>query len=130
MWFSPVNEGTYVNVVCLGILLCRRNCRGKGNLGNGGMGGIIRDAKGKWAGGFYCRLDKSTSLMVEIENLRRGLLFAAEKGIEGMEVEIDSKLVCRLSKDDLSDHQMRNNLEDYKSLLTICKRRIKYTMRE
>ena len=28
MWFDPINEGTYVHVVCLSTLLYRRNCKG------------------------------------------------------------------------------------------------------
>lgn len=52
----------------------------KGNPGEAGFGGVIRDEQGKWRGGYYGKVGISTSLIAELWSIRAGITMTKELG--------------------------------------------------
>ncbi|GAV83710.1 RVT_3 domain-containing protein [Cephalotus follicularis] len=71
----------------------------KGNPGNLGAGGLIRDNSGNWVLGFTCFIGVCFSIQAKLWGLREGLKLALNMHIENPLVETDSQL---------SIHSIRN----------------------
>ncbi|KAH7840967.1 hypothetical protein Vadar_023977 [Vaccinium darrowii] len=68
----------------------------KGNPGKAGVGGLIRDHKGEWVGGFCQSIGIQSSLEAELRGLRSGLRLARDLNITNLEVEMDAKSAIQL----------------------------------
>ncbi|KAF7813422.1 ribonuclease H [Senna tora] len=62
-----------------------------GNPGNAGCGGILRDHKGEWIGGFTSHIGSCSALDAELWGILKGLAFTKKKGLNSIMVECDSK---------------------------------------
>ncbi|KAF7818326.1 protein TIME FOR COFFEE-like isoform X1 [Senna tora] len=58
---------------------------------NAGCGGIIRDHKGEWIGGFTSHIGSCSALDAEFWGILKGLAFTKKKGLNSIMVECDSK---------------------------------------
>ena len=65
----------------------------KGNPGMAGAGGLIRDYRGNWIGGFFRNIGFTHSLAAELWGLRDGLALAKNLNIKKLHVELDAKVV-------------------------------------
>ena len=63
------------------------------HLGMGGGGGVFRDRRGPWLGGFAKKLGVCLSVRAELRAVLRRLLLATEKGFQKLVVNVDSSVV-------------------------------------
>ncbi|CAL5338789.1 unnamed protein product [Camellia sinensis] len=68
----------------------------KGDPGQAGYGGLLRDEAGTWVWGFYGYLGSCTSLEAELWSIYRGLTIIIQKGLASIQIETDSKQVMEL----------------------------------
>ncbi|KAL7165459.1 hypothetical protein ACSBR2_041193 [Camellia fascicularis] len=104
--FKPSNlHPTICDVVinwcppCVGRLKLNTDGSTKGDPGEGGFGGLIRDEKGLWLIGYYGKFDVCTSLEVEFWAIYRGLTIAFEKGYKDLTIETNSTAAIELLKE-------------------------------
>lgn len=57
---------------------------------------MIRDAQGRWCGGFRMNIGMCSITLAELWGLYQGLLLAWRNGIRNLEVEVDSLCVTQL----------------------------------
>ncbi|KAF7838390.1 ribonuclease H [Senna tora] len=80
-WKKPKNNWVKLNIDGA---VCRMN-------NSAGCGGLLRDSKGEWVGGFMAKLGPSSVLSAELWSFYYGLNMAWELGMQKIEVESDSK---------------------------------------
>ncbi|KAL7265055.1 hypothetical protein ACSBR1_002914 [Camellia fascicularis] len=103
----------------------------KGDPGEGGFGGLIRDERGIWLIGYYGKLDVCTSLEVELWAIYRGLTIAFEKGYKDLTIETDSLSAIELLKEgSVVSSSIRSLVEDSKFLMQRCGYTIQHVLRE
>ncbi|GMP59729.1 hypothetical protein CsSME_00022890 [Camellia sinensis var. sinensis] len=89
--YSPVNSPSRLKLNIGGST--------KGDPGEGGFGGLIRDERGMWLVGYYGKLGVCTSLEAELWAIYRGLAIAFEKGYKDLTIETDSSSAIELLKE-------------------------------
>lgn len=80
----------------------------KGNPGQAGFGGIIRNHEGAPLILYYGNMGWDTNNSAELEGLWRGLLLAGEHNYYPLEVEGDSQILINMAKKILNGSQTRN----------------------
>ncbi|GFY81989.1 hypothetical protein Acr_02g0002290 [Actinidia rufa] len=68
----------------------------KGNPGQAGAGGLIRNHEGRWVAGFCHNIGTTNSLEAEVTAIRDGLELVNRLGLTNVDVETDSKLAVQL----------------------------------
>lgn len=61
-----------------------------------GCGGLLRDACGRWYGGFFKFLGSSSILKTEAWGILEGLRLALDLGVDLLEVESDSLMLVNV----------------------------------
>lgn len=90
----------------------------KGNPGEAGAGGLIRDARGQWLVVFTCDLGICTSVTAELEGIRQGLSLAWDEGYRYVVCEADAQTIIRIIQHgDSTSHPHGALIEDFRSLL-------------
>ncbi|KAL7260021.1 hypothetical protein ACSBR1_005811 [Camellia fascicularis] len=116
---------------CVGRLKLNTNGSIKGDPGEGGIGGLIRDERGMWLVGYYGKLDVCTSLEADLWGIYRGLTIAFEKGYKDLTVEMDSSSAIELLKEgSVVSSSVRSLVEDSKFLMQRCGYTIQHVLRE
>lgn len=86
----------------------------KGNPGEAGAGGLIRDARGQWLVAFTCDLGICTSVTAELEGIRQGLSLAWDEGYRLCEADAQTRIRI-FQHGDSTSHP--HGAEDCRSLL-------------
>jgi len=81
----------------------------KGNPGNAGGGGTIRDHLGKWIKVFSANFGSCTSVNVELLELLKGFQIARAEGIGHLLIQMDSQLVINKLKEPVGTYQVYGN---------------------
>ena len=81
----------------------------KGNPGNAGGGGTIRDHLGKWIKFFSANFGSCTSVNVELLELLKGFQIARAEGIGHLLIQMDSQLVINKLKEPVGTYQVYGN---------------------
>ncbi|CAL5362434.1 unnamed protein product [Camellia sinensis] len=103
----------------------------KGDPGQAGYGGLLRDETGIWIWGFYGKLGHCTSLEAELWAIYRGLTILFQKGTKGVEIESDSELAIDQIQNGPNTHSPYKALiEDARFLLKRCDCLLRHTLRE
>ncbi|XP_019233012.1 PREDICTED: uncharacterized protein LOC109213647 [Nicotiana attenuata] len=79
----------------------------KRSLLEGGIGGVVRDYKGKWKTGYYKKIQAISPIKIELQDFRHALQLIIREHILPVEVETDAIEVIRLLSDDYPTY---NNL--------------------
>lgn len=121
IWFAPLAGSLKLNT---------DGCS-KGDPGQAGYGGLLRDEVGTWLWGYHGYLGSCTSLEAELWGLYRGLTIIMQKGLADIELDTDSQEARTLIIDGAaSSCPYRALIEDANFLLRRCKCRISYIPRE
>ncbi|KAF5933818.1 hypothetical protein HYC85_029989 [Camellia sinensis] len=103
----------------------------KGDPGDGGFGGLIRDERGMWLCGYFGKLTNCTCIEAEILALYRGLTIAFEKGYKDLSIETDSQYAIDMLKGNVEVFSpLRSLVEDSKFLIRRCGFLIQHVKRE
>ncbi|XP_028100952.1 uncharacterized protein LOC114300280 [Camellia sinensis] len=103
----------------------------RGDPGDGGFGGLIRDEKGIWICGFYGKLTKCSCIEAEIWAIYRGLTIAFEKGYKDLIIETDSMDAIDMQKKKVEViSSLRSLVEDSKFLIRRCGYTLQHVLRE
>ncbi|CAL5371565.1 unnamed protein product [Camellia sinensis] len=103
----------------------------KGDPGDGGFGGLIRDERGIWLCSYFGKLTNCTCIKAEIWALYRGLTIAFEKGYRDLSIEIDSQYAIDMLKGNIEViFPLRSLVEDSKFLIRRCGFSIQHVKRE
>ena len=70
-----------------------------GNPGRAGCGGIIRNDRGDWLGGFSRCIGVTTSFIAELWALRDGLNLCHNMHLQDVDIQIDAKAVVDIIRD-------------------------------
>jgi ribonuclease HI len=84
-----------------------RACKGKVTMG---CGGIIRDKRGVWLGGFAKHIGICSALTEELWDVFEGLRFTWRMGYRVVELDVDSSAVVKVIKDGATSSAMRVSL--------------------
>lgn len=77
----------------------------KGNPGDGGCGGLIRDEAGQWVASFCCHIGICSAFTAELWGILRGLCLAWAKGFRRVLIESNSNTIVHiLTKQVMSDN--------------------------
>ncbi|GMP98855.1 hypothetical protein CsSME_00046579 [Camellia sinensis var. sinensis] len=96
-----------------------------------GYGGLLSDKVGTWLWGYRGYLGNCTSLKAELWGLYRGLTIIMQKGMANIEIEIDSQLAMKLTKDGVeSTSPYRALIEDVNFMPRRCNCSIQHIPRE
>ncbi|XP_038999129.1 uncharacterized protein LOC120124546 [Hibiscus syriacus] len=79
-----------------GIIKLNTDGASQGSPGLAGAGGIFRNASGEWILGFSALVGICTSMAVELQAVRMGLMIAWDKGFRAIECEVDAQLALPL----------------------------------
>lgn len=95
------------------------------------FGGIIRDSKANWLGGYYGKLDVCTSLKAEFHAMFVGLEVLKSKQLKEVIVETDFQVAYNLirSQED-KGHQLTALIEDVKALIQELNLSVHHSLRE
>ncbi|GMP65273.1 hypothetical protein CsSME_00026140 [Camellia sinensis var. sinensis] len=103
----------------------------KGDPGQAGYGGLLRDDTGLWLWGFYGKLGHCYSLEAELWAIYRGLTILFQKGTKDVVIESDSELaINQLQNGPCLNSPYKAPIEDAKFLLKRCNCSLQYTPRE
>ncbi|CAL5355341.1 unnamed protein product [Camellia sinensis] len=103
----------------------------KGDPGQAGYGGLLRDETSLWVWGFYGKFGHCSSLEAELWAIYRGLTILFQKNTHEVEIETDSALALSQIQDGpYSNSPCRALIEDAKFLLKRCHCSLKHTLRE
>lgn len=114
-----------------GKLKLNTNGSSKGDLGQAGYGGLLRDEAGTWLWGFYGYLGSCTSLEAELWGIYRGLTIIMQKDLANIQIETDSTQAMELIRDGpTANSPFRALIEDAHFLLRRCQCSIEAIPRE
>ena len=86
-----------------------------------GAGGLIRDHRGNWIGGFSRNIGFTHSLAAKLWGLRDGLTLAKNLNIKKLHVELDAKVVTDIitaqNVSTLSNHPCNSLISDCRLLI-------------
>ncbi|GMP76765.1 hypothetical protein CsSME_00033307 [Camellia sinensis var. sinensis] len=100
----------------------------KGDPGQAGYGGLLRDEMGLWIWGFYGKLGHCLSLEAELWAIYGGLTILFQKGNQGVEIESDSELaINQIQSAPCSNMAYKALVEDTKFLLKRCDCSLRHT---
>ncbi|CAL5369468.1 unnamed protein product [Camellia sinensis] len=103
----------------------------KGDLGQAGYGGLLRDEAGTWLWGYFGKLGHCTSLEAEIWGIYKGLTILFQKGTKDVVIESDSKeAINQLLHGPNQNSPHKALIKDAKFLLKRCSCSLVYTLRE
>lgn len=77
-----------------------------GNPGRAGCGGIIRNDRGDWLGGFSRCIEVTTSFIAELWALRDGLNLCHNMHLQDVDIQIDAKAVVDIIRDPYYSNQV------------------------
>lgn len=82
-------------------------------------GGLVRDYRGSWIGGFVVNIGRTSVLQAQLVGIKEGLHLARRMGATRLEVGVDSSLSILLLGKDFSSlgHICRNLIMDCQSFL-------------
>lgn len=66
-------------------------------------GGLIRDHRGEWMGGFACNLGRGDIMLAELWGVHHGIKLAMTMGIQKLMVETDAKVMVDMLLRGISD---------------------------
>ncbi|OIT02693.1 putative ribonuclease h protein [Nicotiana attenuata] len=99
-----------------------------------GFGGVARDDKGRWIGGFYGRLSMkaTSSLTPELWAIHGGLTLAKNYSLKKVIIETDSNdaLMLLSVRNDIESHPDHDLIEDCTRLMSELKICLVHTLRE
>lgn len=100
------------------------------NPGKGGIKGVFRNADGEWLLGFFKHYAWISSLMAELQAIRKGLLLAIERGFFNLILETDTIVSIDLLKKN-QNKKFSYLLDDCRSMIQkLHQVRIKHIFRE
>ncbi|CAL5424318.1 unnamed protein product [Camellia sinensis] len=103
----------------------------KGDPGQSGYGGLLRDETGAWLWGYHGYLGNCTSLEAELWGIYRGLTIIMQKGLANIVIETDSQLAMKFIQEGADrSSPYRALIEDTTFLVRRCNCTIQYTPRE
>ncbi|XP_028112975.1 uncharacterized protein LOC114311106 [Camellia sinensis] len=103
----------------------------KGDPGQAGYGGLLRDDTGIWIWGYYGNLGHCTCLEAEIWAIYRGLTILFQKGLTNVVIETDSEqAMLQIQQGPNPNSPLKALIEDAKFLLQRCHCSILHTLRE
>ncbi|CAL5385783.1 unnamed protein product [Camellia sinensis] len=107
------------------------NTDSKGDPGDGGFGGLVRDEKEIWICGFYGKLTNCSSIEAEIWALYRSLTIAFEKGYKDLIIETDAMEALDMLKEQVEViSSLRSLVRNSKFLIRRCGYTLQHVLRE
>ncbi|GAA0159743.1 hypothetical protein LIER_16451 [Lithospermum erythrorhizon] len=92
----------------------------KGNPGESGCGGILKDKEGSIIMAFGVYLGRETSIVAELKAIQEGLHKLCIKGIRDVMVETDSQLSIQLIRSTCCNWKLRPMVNNIKDMAEIC----------
>ncbi|CAL1413418.1 unnamed protein product [Linum trigynum] len=89
-----------------------------GSQGPAGAGDILRNAEGRWTGGFVCNLGSCSTILAELWGIYHGLGVAWQQGCRTLILETDSQMALQLID------KRTDPLHPHATLLAAIRRRI------
>ncbi|GAA0142857.1 hypothetical protein LIER_42739 [Lithospermum erythrorhizon] len=102
----------------------------KGNSGESGCGGILRDKEGSIIMAFGVYLGRETSIVAEMKAIQEGLHKLCIKGIRDVMVETDSQLSIQLIRSTCCNWKLRPMVNNIKDMAEICNASFNHIFRE
>ncbi|CAL5396480.1 unnamed protein product [Camellia sinensis] len=114
-----------------GNLKLNTNGYSKGDPGQAGYGGLLRNVTGTWLWGYYGKLGHYTNVEAELWAIYKGLTILFQKGTIDVEIETDATQVIKLTQDGPNHNSpYKAIIEDTKFLMKRRNCTLGHTLRE